>query len=158
MIHHFFKLTLRNLWRNKSFSAINIIGLAIGMASALLIGLWIQNEVSFDRFHEKTDRIHLLYSREDNNGKPDVWPRVSALMAPELKKDYPEVEDAVKFRIVFFLITEGDKHLNLRGAFADSTFLSVFSFPLLEGNSKNALSGDQGIVLTQNLAKSLFGA
>jgi putative ABC transport system permease protein len=158
MLDHFFKITLRNLWRNKTFSAINIIGLSIGMASALLIGLWIQNEVSVDRFHEKADRIHLLYSREDNNGKPDVWPRVSALMAPELKKDYPEVEDAVKFRIVFFLMTEGDKHLNLRGAFADSTFLSVFSFPLLEGNSKNALSGDQGIVLTQNLAKSLFGA
>jgi len=158
MLDHFFKITLRNLWRNKSFSAINIIGLSIGMASALLIGLWIENEISFDRFHEKTDRIHLLYSREDNNGKPDVWPRVSAYMAPELKKDYPEVEDAVKFRVVYFLMTEGDKHLNLEGAFADSTFLSVFSFPLLEGNSKNALTGNQGIVLTKGLAKSLFGA
>ncbi len=119
----------------------------------------IQNEVSVDRFHEKTDRIHLLYSREDNNGKPDVWPRVSALMAPELKKDYPEVEDAVKIRVVYFLMTEGDKHLNTEGAFADSTFLSVFSFPLLEGNSKNALTGDQGIVLTQKIGqKCPFGA
>jgi putative ABC transport system permease protein len=156
MLKNFFKVTFRNLWRSKSFSAINIIGLSIGMASALLIGLWIQNEISFDRFYKNTARIGLLYTRETNN-KIDVWPRVSRLMAPELKKDYPEVEEAVNFRSVYFLMTEGEKHLNVEGAFADSGFLSVFDFPLLEGNAEKALTGNQGIVLTQALAKSLFG-
>ena len=102
MLKNFFKVTFRNLWRNKSFSAINILGLSIGMAAALLIGLWIQNEISFDRFYTNTSRISLLYTRENNNGKTDVWPRVSRLMAPELKKDYPEVEEAVNFRVVYF--------------------------------------------------------
>ena len=79
MLKNIFLVTIRNLWRNKTFSSINIIGLAIGMASALLIGLWVQHELSFDRWHTKADRIYQLYSRQDYNGQPDVWPRVSAL-------------------------------------------------------------------------------
>jgi putative ABC transport system permease protein len=157
MLRNFFLVTLRNLWRNKSFSAINILGLAIGMGAALLIGLWVQNELSYDRFYDKADRIYQLYSREDMNGNLDVWPRVSTQQAPELKKNYAEVEDASKFRSVFFLMTQGEKKLNLEGAFVDSSFLSIFNFPLLDGDAKTALSGEQGIVLTEHLAKNLFG-
>ena len=157
MLKNFFKVAFRNLWRSKSFSAINIIGLSIGMASALLIGLWIQNEISFDRFYKNTDRIGLLYTRDTNNGQTDVWPRVSRLMAPELKKDYPEVEDAVNLRRVYFLMTVDEKRFNPEGAFADSAFLSVFGFPMLEGDARKALTGNQAIVLTQSLATSLFG-
>jgi ABC-type antimicrobial peptide transport system permease subunit len=157
MLKNVFLVTIRNLWRNKSFSSINIIGLAIGMASALLIGLWVQHESSFDRWHGKAGRIYQLYTREDYNGKPDAWPRVSSLMAPELKKDFSEIEDAVRIRTVFFLTSNGEKHFNLEGAFADPGFLSVFSFPLLKGDVRTALSGDQDIVLTEHVARSLFG-
>ncbi len=157
MLKNFFRVTLRNLWRNKSFSAINILGLAIGMASALLIGLWVQNQVSYDRFYSKTDRIYEMYSREEINGKLDAWPRVSSQMASELKKNYAEVEDAVKFRIVYFLMTGKEKQINIQGAFADSGFLSIFNFPLLAGDPKTALSGGHGIVLTEHVAKNLFG-
>ena len=65
MLKNIFLVTIRNLWRNKAFSFINITGLAIGMASALLIGLWVQHESSFDRWHAKADRIYELYSRQD---------------------------------------------------------------------------------------------
>src|SRR5579859_5895216 len=101
MLRNFFIITFRNLWRNKSFSTINILGLAIGMAAALLIGLWVQNERSIDRFYDKADRIYQLYSREEINGSMDLWPRVSSQQATELKKNYPEVEDAAKFRTVY---------------------------------------------------------
>ncbi|GGB02861.1 ABC transporter permease [Puia dinghuensis] len=157
MLHNFFKVTLRTLWRNKDFSAINILGLAIGMAAAMLIGLWVQQEISFDRFHAKKDRLYLVYSRELGNGNLDVWPRASTMLSAELKKNYPEVEDAIRYRNVFFLVTEGEKHFNLEGAFTDSGFLSMFSFPLLQGDPKTALNSGQGIVLTAKLAKSLFG-
>jgi ABC-type antimicrobial peptide transport system permease subunit len=157
MVKNFFKVAYRNLSRNKSFSILNIAGLAIGMASAVLILLWIQNEVNFDRFHEKTNRIYVMYSREGYNGKIDAWPRTPALMAPALKKDYPEVEDAVRFNVVYFLLTSDEKHFNVGGAFADPGFLSMFSFPLLEGNKKNALNNNYGIVLTEKLAVKLFG-
>ena len=158
MLRNFFKVTVRNLWRNKSFSAINILGLAIGMASALLIGLWINNELSYDRFYDKADRIYRLYSREEINGQVSAWPRVSSQLATELKANYGEVEDAVRFRIVYFLLTQGVEKFNPDGAFADSTFLQVFNFPLLKGDPKTALSDNEGIVLTEHLAKSLFGS
>lgn len=158
MLKNFFKVAVRNLWRNKSFSAINIIGLAIGMASALLIGIWIQNELSVDRFYANANRTYLMYSRAMDNGKMEAWPRTPSPLAAELKKDYPEVEDAVKCRIVYFLLTEGGKRLNLQGNFVDSGFLSVFNLPLLEGRPKTALNSKQGIVLTEHLAKSLFGS
>jgi putative ABC transport system permease protein len=157
MLRNFFKVTIRNLWRNKGFSAINIAGLAIGMAAAILILLWVQNELSYDRFHEKADRTYLLYSRDGDHGKKDVWGRTSSLVAPALKQDYGEVENAVRFRIVYFLMTVGETHLNVQGAFADSGFLSVFSYPMLKGNANNTLADPSGIILTEKLAIKLFG-
>ena len=157
MLRNFFKVTLRNFWRNKSFSTINILGLAIGMASALLIGLWIVNELSVDRFYSNSDRIYQLYSRETINGGPDVWGRTPSPLSAELKANYPEVEDASRFRSVYFLMTKDDKSFNLQGAFADSGFLSILDFPLLQGQPRSALNSPTGIVLTQHLARSLFG-
>jgi ABC-type antimicrobial peptide transport system permease subunit len=157
MLQNFFKITLRTLWRRKDFSAINILGLAIGMAAAMLIGVWVQNEISYDRWYSRTDRISLLYTREIFDGSLRVWPRTSGLMAAELKHNYAEVEDAARFRNVFFLISREDKHVNPRGAFADSSFLRIFDFPMLKGDAQTALADDRSIVLTATLAKSLFG-
>ena len=157
MLRNFFKITIRNLWRNKGFSTINISGLAIGMAAAMLILLWVQHEISFDRFHSRADRIFILFSREDYNGKIDAWPRTPALMAQDLKRNFAEVEDIIRFNQVYFLVTVGDKRFNSRGAFTDSGFLSTFSFPLLSGNAKQALSNDHGIILTEHFARNLFG-
>ena len=157
MIKNFLKVAIRSLWRNKSFSVINIAGLAIGMGSAMLIFLWVQNELSHDRFYAHADRIALMYSRDINNGRLDVWNNTPAEMAPVIKKDYPEIEDAARFRTVYFLMTVGEKHMNTEGGFADSTFLSVLNFPLLEGNAKNALNDNHKIVITKSLATRLFG-
>ncbi|HEY4111908.1 ABC transporter permease [Puia sp.] len=157
MLKNFFKITLRTLWRSKDFSTINIVGLAIGMAAAMLIGLWVKNELSYDRFYTNTDRTYLLYTREDYGGSLQVWPRTSSLMAAELRTNFAEVQDAARFRNVYFLVTHGDKHLNPGGAFADSGFLRIFSFPMLQGDAKTALNTDKGIVLTARLARSLFG-
>jgi ABC-type antimicrobial peptide transport system permease subunit/AraC-like DNA-binding protein len=157
MVPNFFKVAFRTLWRSKSFSAINIAGLAIGMGSAMLILLWVQNELSHDRFYAHIDRIALMYSRDMNNGRVDVWNNTPAQMAPIIKKDYPEIEDAARFRTVYFLVTVGEKHMNTEGGFADSTFLSVLDFPLLEGSAKTALNDDRNIVITKSLASRLFG-
>jgi putative ABC transport system permease protein len=157
MLKNFFKITFRRLWRNKGFTAINIAGLSVGMASAMLILLWVQHEISYDRFHDKTERISLLYSRDENNGKMDAWGRTSSMMTPVLKQDFGEVEEAVRIRDVYFLVTAGEKHLNSQGAFADSGFLSLFSYPLLTGDANNALADNHNIVLTEPLAIKLFG-
>lgn len=158
MIKNHFKIAIRNLWKNKGFSAINILGLAIGMASAMLIFLWIQNELSMDRFHKKGDRIYLMSNRDkDQSGQKFAWSNTPKILATTLKKDYPEVESVTRFNNVTFLLTAGEKKLNKRGAFVDSSFLNMFSFPLLEGSPENALKGSYSIVLTQKLAKAFFG-
>src|SRR6267154_957888 len=156
MFESYFKIALRNIIKNRGYSFINISGLAIGMAATMLILMWVQNEISVDRFHENTDRIFQMYSRDQNNGQLDVWGNTPALLAPELKQSYGEVEDAVRFRIVYFLTKTGEKHYNVAGAFADPNFLSVFSFPLLHG-TKSALQDDSGVVLAEKLAIKLFG-
>src|SRR3954454_16468676 len=98
MLKNFFKTAIRSLWRNKGFAAINILGLSIGMAAAILILLWIQSEVSTDRFYTNKDRIYLMYNRDkDGAGQGYAWPNTPKVLAPTLKKDYPEVEDAVRF-------------------------------------------------------------
>lgn len=158
MLKNHFKIACRNLWKSKGFSALNMIGLAVGMASTILILLWIQNELSIDRYHKNADRIYLMYNRDkDPQGQAWAWPKTPKILAPTLKKDYAEVEDAVRYRNVTFLLSAGEKKLNTRGAFADSGFLHVFSFPLKEGNAQNALKGTYSIVLTESFAKTLFG-
>jgi putative ABC transport system permease protein len=158
MFKNYFKTTFRNLTRNKGFTLINIAGLSIGMATALLILLWIQNEVNTDRFYEKEDRIYIMYNRDKMaSGEIFAWPNTPKILAATLKNDYPEVEDAVRFTNITFLLTANDKHLNIRGAFADSSFLNVFNFPLQEGNPQQALHGSYSIVLTEKAAKKFFG-
>jgi putative ABC transport system permease protein len=127
------------------------------MASALLIGLWINNELSVDRFYPHKDRIYHMYTRNMINGTMDANGRTPSPLAAELKTSYPEVEDASRHRTVYFLMTEGEKHFNLEGAFVDSGFLSILDFPLLQGNARTALNSRHCIVLTEHLAKSLFG-
>ncbi len=157
MIKNFIKIAYRNLLRSKGFSFLNISGVAIGMASAMLILLWVQDELNFDRFHEKTDRIYMMYGRNKINGQLLAVSQTPEIMESTLKQNYPEVEDAVRYNNVTFLMTVGDKHLNVQGAFADSGFLSTFSYPLLTGGSGSLLSETHNIVLTQALAKKFFG-
>ncbi len=141
MLKNYLLIAFRNLRRNKAFSAINIMGLAIGMASATLILLWIQNEASYDRFHAKENRLYEMYNLAKFNGVLTAWNTTAKILGPTLKKDYPEVEDAVRISNANFLFTAGDKHFNLPGNFTDSGFLNMFSFPLLKGNAGKALSG-----------------
>lgn len=157
MFKNYFKIAVRNLLRNKGFSIINISGLAIGMASALLILLWIQNELSIDRSYPKTDRLYLLCNRDTFNGKPWAWDNTPKSIGPVLQKNYAGVEAAARYQNITFLTSVGETHLNTQGAFADSSFVSMFDFPLLKGDASHALDNTYNIVLTEALAKSLFG-
>lgn len=158
MIKNFFKTAFRNLWKRKGFSAINICGLAIGMASAILILLWVQNEMSYDRFHEKQDRLYIAWNRSVFNNKLQCWSTTPKILGPTLKHDYPEVEEFTRVNWGNnFLFSIGDKRLNVNGTMADTGFLRMFSFPLLKGNPNTALSSTYSIVITEKLAKKLFG-
>jgi len=154
---NYFIVIWRNLFRYKSFSLINISGLAIGMASAILILLLVQNELSFDQFHKKKDRIYLMYSRTVFEGKPDCWPGTPMLLAPVLKTSYPQVEEAARLNGVGpFVLTVGEKHFEALGNMTDPSFLKIFSFPLIKGNIETALSSPRSMVITEKFAKKMF--
>jgi putative ABC transport system permease protein len=149
MFKNYLKITWRNLLKNKSFTAINIAGLAVGMASAALILFWVQNEVSYDQFHEKKDRLYQMYNRSKIEGEIWAWGTTPKPMMATLKQDYPQVEQAARTTRANFLFTLNDKHLTLPGIFTDPEFLTMFSFPLTQGNPKTALNDMKGIVLTE---------
>ncbi|HEX2848020.1 MAG TPA: ABC transporter permease [Chitinophagaceae bacterium] len=158
MLKNFFKVAWRNMLRSKGFTLINITGLIVGMASAILILLWIQNEVSYDQFHEKKDRIYEAWNRASFSGELNCWNTTPKVLARTLEKDLPEVEAAVRVDWGSnFLFSIGDKRITVQGSMVDSNFLQVFSFPLLKGDPSQVLKDMHSIVLTEKLAKKLYG-
>ena len=158
MIKNYLKVAFRNFWKNKGFSFINIIGLSVGMASAILILLWIQSEVTYDGFHAKRDRIYEGWNRAVFSGELHCWNTTPRVLAGAMQKDLPEVEHAARVdwnnRRLFSV---GNKRLMAEGNVVDSIFLQVFTFPLLEGDPLTALNDNHSILLTKSLAISLFG-
>jgi putative ABC transport system permease protein len=158
MIKNYLKIAFRNLLKNKGFSFINILGLSVGMASAILILLWIQNEVSYDQFHEKKDRIYEAWNKDFFSGKLQCWNTTPMIFARSVERDFPEVEQATRVNWPSsYLFSVGEKRLTVKGNIVDSNFLNVFSFPLLKGNADIVLKDMYSIVLTEKLAKKIFG-
>ena len=158
MWKNYLKIAFRNLSRNKGFSILNISGLAIGMASAILILLWVQSELGFDRFYKNIDRLYKVWSRDKSIHGFNCTVATDQMMAPALRKDYPEVEKACRVHWEEEpLLMAGEKRMYVKNSIVDPDFLTMFGFPLLEGNVNSALSHPYDIVITEKLAKKLFG-
>jgi putative ABC transport system permease protein len=156
VLENYFKVIYRNLYRFKSFSLINISGLAIGMASAILILLLVQNELSYDQFHEKKDRIYSLYNRGMLNGHMEIF-GTPGVLTTVLKSEYPQVEEVTRINGTGpIVLSANDKQIEGKGMMVDSGFLKIFSYPLLRGNSETALNTPRSVVLTESFAKKFF--
>lgn len=158
MIKNYLKIAWRNLLRNKRLSFINIFGLAIGMAFAMLIGMWIQYETSFDSFHKNIDRIALVQKHTLFNNNRNTQEATPLPLYYELKSNYPEVKRVTRvgWSDHHSLVLNNNK-FNKRGRHVDPDFLEMFSFPLVKGNLKTALKHPNSLVLTESLATALFG-
>jgi putative ABC transport system permease protein len=157
MFRNYLKVALRNLWRSKGFSFINITGLAIGLASAMLIGLWIYNEVSYDRFHKNDSQLYQVWNRGNFDGQINCWDNVPKILGPTLRLEYPEIANVVRTNSRWFVTRTKDKKVSSSALIADSTFLSMFSFPMLEGNPNSALNNTYSLVITKRMATKMFG-
>jgi len=158
MLHSNLKVGWRNLLKNKGYSFINIGGLAVGMAVAMLIGLWIQYEISYDRFHNNRDRIALVMKHTLFNGERNTQEAVPLPLYDELKTNYPEIKRVSRYSWEFNQsLVVGTTRLNKMGHFVDPPFLEMFSFPFLKGDVKTALNDPNSIILAQSLATLLFG-
>ena len=158
MIKNNFKTAWRSLIRGKGFSIINISGLAAGMAGAILILLWLQNEISYDKFHKNKDMLYEVYGLTALEGKLFTINRTAQPVGPAIQQNFPEVETTSRMAETNgFLFTVNDKRLNgVKGSFVDPSFLQMFSFPLT-GDNNNLLNNVYSIVITEKLARKLFG-
>jgi putative ABC transport system permease protein len=161
MLRSFVILSLRNLFRkNRLFTLINIGGLSIGLASVLLVALFIYDEYIFDRYHKNANRIYRIVLDFKEEGNIVSWARTSAPIAQHLRGAYPEVEEVVRLRknSGTDLLTNNElKFFEERLFFADSTLFRVFDIDLVSGNSNHALHDKNSIVLTAAMARKYFG-
>ncbi|MEO5592762.1 MAG: ABC transporter permease [Chitinophagaceae bacterium] len=159
MNKNYLKIAWRNLLKNKAFSFINILGLSIGISVCFIIMLYVQDELSYDRFNKNTDRIVRIFFKASINGGKISEAGVMPPVAKALKNDYPEVEDATRLK------RDGRPKIEYQhkvfkeaeAAFADPNFFSVFTFPFLKGDPKTALVQPNTIVITEEMANRFFG-
>lgn len=159
IIDSYLKTGLRNLLKYRFYSFINIFGLAIGIAGSLLIILYVSNELSYDKFNKDYERIYRVGVVGKLRGEPINMAVSCAPMAKALLSDYPEVEQTTRItRMGDWLVGSGDRKFNEENfLFADSTFFDIFSFKLIKGDPKTALSRPKSVVLTLTAAHKYFG-
>ncbi|MGG7663004.1 ABC transporter permease [Dyadobacter sp. BHUBP1] len=159
MISSYLKIALRSLWNKKAFASINIFGLAIGLATCMLILLFVQHELSYDRFNRNADRIFRVTLHGRIGGNDINIAGASAPAGPALLRDYPGVEAYTRLsNHGTFLVKNGERRfLEERVIFTDSNFFNFFSIPLLKGDANSVLKEPKTVVLTQSMALKYFG-
>lgn len=160
MIRNYFKIAIRNMWKNKGFSAVNIIGLVTGITACLMILQYVSFELTFDRFHRDFDRIYRVTNDRFQQGKliqhgTITYPLIGTTMA----RDFQEVESYTTLSYPgTFKLQKDKKVFEEEGAFADDHFLTFFTFPMIAGNASTALKAPNSIVLSETNARRIFGA
>jgi len=158
MLKNYLRVALRGLVRNRFTTAINVGGLAIGMAVAILIGLWIYDELSFDRVHRNHDRIAVVLQNQDLSGGRQTWWGQALQLAPALRKDYGQY-----FKYIVTaggnrqqLLAYGDKKVKIMGNYIDGEAIDMFSIRMIKGNN-GSLNDPTSVILSESAVKSLFG-
>jgi putative ABC transport system permease protein len=159
VFRNYLKIALRNFSRHKGYSTINIAGLAVGMACCIFILAFIVNELSYDRFHEKSGRICRVTTEATIAGDNIKVPTIPAPMGPQLVADFPEVETAVRFRKYYTSSFQyGDRKYSEKNLiYVDDSFFRIFSFELKRGNPESVLSEPYTVVVTEDAARRYFG-
>jgi putative ABC transport system permease protein len=156
MFKNYLKIAIRNMRRNKGYSFINITGLSIGIACCMLVFFFVQDEKTYDRFHENIDRIYYIMGDVDlDRYKIGVSPEPS--LAERMRDEFPNVENAVRLKKEELLIKKEGDAVKMNGISTDSSFLDIFTFPLALGNVEGALDGLSSIILTDKASQILFG-
>jgi putative ABC transport system permease protein len=158
MIKNYLKTTFRSLLKNRSYSFLNITGLAIGIACASLIFLWVQDELTFNHNFSKRDNLYTIYENQTYNGKVSTFVATPGLMAKAIKTEIPGIKNAARMDgLSTQLFALGDKSINEQGNYADKEILSMLDLPFVYGNSSNALDELHSVVLNETMAKKFFG-
>ena len=157
MIRNYFKTAWRNLYKNKTFSLINILGLSLGMACSLLIILWVRDERGIDAFHKNDKELYSIFERQYHDGRIDAGHYTPGLLAEELKTVFPEVKYSTGMAWGELNTFEANnKIIKETGDYGSPDFFSVFSYTLLEGNAETALKSPLDIAISRKMAEDFF--
>jgi len=158
MLKHYLTLVYRNFLRAKSYFLINLVGLSTGLVCTMLIYLWVRDEFSMDMFHKKKDRLYQVMEHQNYADEIMTTNSTPGILAETLKEDFPEVEHAATTTWVEkYTLSVGDHNIKADGYHVGKDFFEIFSFKLIEGNASQVLQDKLGMVISTNLAKSLFG-
>ncbi len=159
MLKNYLKIAIRNLIRRKTFSLINILGLAFGIAACLVIYMYVSYEKSYDTFNVNASNIYRLKNVRYYASGTDSSAGCVALLGPTLKEEIPEVVDFARVREISMLVAANNHYFNEKNIFwADSSFLTIFSFPLISGDANKALADRYSAVITKDIAERYFGS
>ena len=158
MIKNLILVALRNFKKDKWYSLLNVLGLTIGITFSLFLIFYIRDELAYDRYHEKADRIARIVSYIQEQDKETNWTLTQLPLGPTLKKDYPEVEESVRFFYRERTLFKNDNRVfyETKIYYADSTVFKVFTYPFVEGNATNALDAPNSIVISKTLGYKIF--
>ncbi|HZF65006.1 MAG TPA: ABC transporter permease [Chitinophagaceae bacterium] len=159
MFTAYFKTTIRNLWRNKSNSFLNIFGLAIGITCAGLIFLWVEDEVNFDTVHKKIDRLYFVRTNQKYEASTFTHWSTPGVLAPAMQQEIPGVANTCRTTEgnTTLLFNVGDKAMYAAGKYVEPSLFSMFTLPFVQGNKESAFAQLHSIVITENAAKKFFG-
>jgi predicted permease len=159
MFKSYLKATLRNLWKNKTYSFLNIFGLAIGIVCAGVIFLWVEDEVNFDNTHVKRNRLYSLQANWDYEENIRTFSSTPGLTGPAIKEEIPGIANTCRMTdfTPSLLFNIGEKAVYASGKYAEASLFDMFTLPFVEGNAKTAFKDLYALVVTQKTAKKFFG-
>ena len=157
MFKNYFIIALRNLWKNRTFTALNVVGLTVAFGVALLLGMFAVFQLSFDRFHDHGDAIYKVYSEDSGPYGIEANTSKSEPFAAALRDEVTGVEKITRYSGSGVLLTYQDKQLGMGTAYVDPDFFDMFSFPIVKGDTKNPITSESSVAMTEQAAKRIFG-
>src|SRR4051812_17329961 len=159
MVINYFKTTIRSLRKNRCYGILNIVGLAIGIACAALIFLWVQDELGYDQFNVKKERLYYVRENQKYDTYTATFGSTPGVLAPAMQVEIPGIANTCRMNEdnASKLFTIGDKAMYASGHYTEASLFSMFSFPFIEGNAANAFKELHSMVITQKTSKKFFG-
>ena len=158
MIKNYFKIAFRNIKRYSTYSILNISGMAIGMASAILILIWVQDEWSYDRHFENADNLYRVIEKQYfSGGEVSLFAVTPGILATALKEEYPEIIRSARYSNPQFPIQKGKEFIEAKIAIVDKDFLNMFDIKFVRGDINSALNGPYNILITESWQTNTSG-
>jgi putative ABC transport system permease protein len=158
MFQNYFKTALRNLWRNKIYGSLNVFGLAIGIACAGFIFLWVEDEFSYNHNHSKKDQLYQILENQPFEGKTYTFSATPGLLSEAMKKEFPGIKNSCRLTWEnYTLFNLGEKSIYERGNYADSSIFSMFTIPFVQGKKETVFQQLHSLAISEKMAKKFFG-